>query len=67
MITYEEVLALRRALPPRLPRGSEANKLRSTPGHAFGAALDQFQREHGESWFDYGRRSRQGEQGKLPI
>ena len=53
MITVEELLALRDAIPLRRPRGDPRNKERCKPGHAFGVALDQFEREHGISWFDY--------------
>ena len=53
MITGEEVLALREAIPPRFPRGDSQNKRRLGPGRVFGAALRKFQREHGVSWFSW--------------
>jgi len=51
MITYEEVLKLRQAIPPRYPRGSPENKKRIGPERRFEAARKRYEREHGRSWF----------------
>lgn len=50
MITWEEVLKLREAIPPRYPRGSPENKKRQGPGARFAAARRRYEREHGEPW-----------------
>jgi hypothetical protein len=52
MITWLEVLKLRKAIPPRYPRGSPENYKRIGPERTFMAALRQYEREHGRSWFD---------------
>ena len=52
MITWEEVLKLRQTVPPRYPRGSPENKKRISPMRRFNAALKQYEREHGRSWFN---------------
>ena len=51
MIPYEEVLALRDALPPRQPRGDPRNIARVKTGCRWFKAIARYQREHGESWF----------------
>jgi hypothetical protein len=52
MITWNEVLKLREAIPRRYPRGSPENKKRIAPERRFMAALRQYEREHGRSWFE---------------
>ncbi len=51
MITKEEVLKLRDAMPPRYPSGDERNYARVLPGSAFGEALRLYKKQHGRSWF----------------
>lgn len=50
MIIWEEVDELRRAIPPRYPRGSPENKKRQGPGARFAAARQRYEREHGRPW-----------------
>lgn len=52
MITKEEVLKLREAIPSRQPRGSPQNKKRIGPSTTFAAALRRYKKEHGSSWFE---------------
>ena len=50
MITLDEVLALRDAIPPRYNRGDERNAERCFAALPFGRAAAQFKREHGITW-----------------
>lgn len=51
MTTWEEVEALRKAIPARYPRRDPRNVLRIGPGARFGAALRRYKKEHGISWY----------------
>jgi len=51
-ITFDEILKLREAVPPRRPRGSPENRARQGPGAVLAAALRRYQREHGRSFFE---------------
>jgi len=51
VITYEQVLALRDAIPPRQPRGDPRNLVRVMAGANWFAALARYESDHGESWF----------------
>jgi len=52
MITWEEVEELRKAIPPRQPRGHPSNYKRIGYHRRFTKALEQYYDEHGRVWFD---------------
>ena len=48
---WEEVMALRQAIPLRYPTNDPRNELRIRPERRFEKAVKQYEREHGKSWF----------------
>lgn len=48
---WEEVMALRQAIPIRFPEGDPRNIDRIIPERRFKSALRRYKREHGKSWF----------------
>jgi len=52
MITKEDVQRMQSLMSPRQPKGHPANKRRMSQAAKYGAALKQYKREHGRTWFD---------------
>ena len=52
MITLDEVLALRDAIPPRFEHGDVRNFARCRPASRFGLAAKQFKKEQGISFLE---------------